>query len=241
MPLRPIPWAVPQHRRPATAGLTRKRKCRETLAATARPPATGIVRAARYGNTARPVRRPYASDHVRGSAAHRNAPPDGWFLPPAGVQSSTTASVSQPGSPHAIPHRGSAPAQGTGARAALNHRSVVADEAAAAAAATGALGIVLLCLAWAGRRPLDRRRLTEWEADGPLSAPSGPSVSGREASQVPHGLRECGLTAHWTVAAVSSHSGGAIQGWCCLPGISTPGSHLRCVTGQRRHAARREW
>jgi hypothetical protein len=45
-----------------------------------------------------------------------------------------------------------------------HHRSVVADEAAASAVATGALGIVLLGLAWACRRPLDRRRLTDWEA-----------------------------------------------------------------------------
>jgi hypothetical protein len=45
-----------------------------------------------------------------------------------------------------------------------HHRSVVADEAAASAVTTGALGIVLLCLAWACRRPLDRRRLTDWEA-----------------------------------------------------------------------------
>jgi hypothetical protein len=46
----------------------------------------------------------------------------------------------------------------------LTHRQVVADEATAAAAASVALGIILLCLAWAGRRVLDRRRLAEWEA-----------------------------------------------------------------------------
>jgi hypothetical protein len=46
----------------------------------------------------------------------------------------------------------------------LNSRSVVADEAEAAAVATGALGIVLLCLAWAGRWVLGRRRLADWEA-----------------------------------------------------------------------------
>jgi hypothetical protein len=46
----------------------------------------------------------------------------------------------------------------------LNHRLMVADEAIAAAIATVALGIVLLCLAWAGRWVLDRRRLAAWEA-----------------------------------------------------------------------------
>jgi len=46
----------------------------------------------------------------------------------------------------------------------LPHRQVLADEAAAAAAATATLGIMLLCLAWAGRRVLDRRRLAAWEA-----------------------------------------------------------------------------
>jgi hypothetical protein len=46
----------------------------------------------------------------------------------------------------------------------LNHRQVVASEATAAAAASVALGFVLLCLAWAGRCVLDRRRLAEWEA-----------------------------------------------------------------------------
>ena len=45
-----------------------------------------------------------------------------------------------------------------------NHRAVVAREATAAVAATAALGIVLLCLAWAGRWVLDRRRLADWEA-----------------------------------------------------------------------------
>ena len=46
----------------------------------------------------------------------------------------------------------------------LTHRQVVADEATAAAAASVALGIILLCLAGAGRQVLDRRRLAEWEA-----------------------------------------------------------------------------
>jgi hypothetical protein len=46
----------------------------------------------------------------------------------------------------------------------LNHRSVVADEAAAAAVATGTLAIVLLCLALAGRWVLGRRQLADWEA-----------------------------------------------------------------------------
>jgi hypothetical protein len=46
----------------------------------------------------------------------------------------------------------------------LNRRAVVADEVAVAVVATGGLGIVLLCLAWAGRWVLDRRRLADWEA-----------------------------------------------------------------------------
>jgi hypothetical protein len=46
----------------------------------------------------------------------------------------------------------------------LNHHMIVADEATAAAVTIVALGIISLCLAWAGRRVLDRRRLAEWEA-----------------------------------------------------------------------------
>ena len=46
----------------------------------------------------------------------------------------------------------------------LNHRLVLAQEATAAVIATVALGIVLLCLAWAGRWVLDRRRLADWQA-----------------------------------------------------------------------------
>jgi len=46
----------------------------------------------------------------------------------------------------------------------LNRRAVVADEVAAAVVATSGLGIVLLCLAWAGRWVLDRRRLADWQA-----------------------------------------------------------------------------
>ena len=45
-----------------------------------------------------------------------------------------------------------------------NHRLVPALEATAAVIATVALGIMLLCLAWAGRWVLDRRRLAGWEA-----------------------------------------------------------------------------
>jgi hypothetical protein len=41
---------------------------------------------------------------------------------------------------------------------------VLADEATAAVIATAAVGIALLCLAWAGRWLLDRRRLANWEA-----------------------------------------------------------------------------
>src|SRR5215470_2186123 len=45
-----------------------------------------------------------------------------------------------------------------------SYRAVLARKAAAAVVATIALGIVLLCLAWAGRWVLDRRRLAGWEA-----------------------------------------------------------------------------
>ena len=45
-----------------------------------------------------------------------------------------------------------------------DHGAVVAGEVAAATAATCALGIVLLCLALAGRWVLDRRRLASWAA-----------------------------------------------------------------------------
>jgi hypothetical protein len=55
-------------------------------------------------------------------------------------------------------------AAGSPAGPPLNRRAVVADEVAAAAVATSGLGIVLLCLAWAGRRVLDRRRLAGWQA-----------------------------------------------------------------------------
>jgi hypothetical protein len=43
--------------------------------------------------------------------------------------------------------------------------AVLACEAEAAAVATAALGAVLLCLAWAGRRVISRRRLAAWEAE----------------------------------------------------------------------------
>ena len=46
----------------------------------------------------------------------------------------------------------------------LNRRAVVADEVAAAVVVTAGLGIVLWCLAWAGRWVLDRRRLADWQA-----------------------------------------------------------------------------
>jgi hypothetical protein len=46
----------------------------------------------------------------------------------------------------------------------LSHRQTVAREATAAVIATATLGIMLVCLAWAGRRALDRRRLAAWEA-----------------------------------------------------------------------------
>jgi hypothetical protein len=47
----------------------------------------------------------------------------------------------------------------------LSHRAVLTRETAAAAGAAAALAIVLLCLAWAGRRTLDQRRLARWEAE----------------------------------------------------------------------------
>jgi hypothetical protein len=44
-------------------------------------------------------------------------------------------------------------------------------EAAAAVGAAAALGIMLLCLAWAGRWMLDRRRLAGWEAEWAVVGP----------------------------------------------------------------------
>jgi len=41
---------------------------------------------------------------------------------------------------------------------------VRAREAIAAVVAPVVLGVMLWCLAWAGRRVLDRRRLAHWEA-----------------------------------------------------------------------------
>jgi hypothetical protein len=64
---------------------------------------------------------------------------------------------------------------------------VLAREAAAAVVVIVALGAVLLCLAWAERWVLDRRRLPGWEAAWPRSAPNGPSASGPAASMpAPH-------------------------------------------------------
>jgi hypothetical protein len=53
-----------------------------------------------------------------------------------------------------------------------NRRAVVADEVAAAVVATSGLGIALLCLAWAGRWVLDRRRLAGWQAGWAAVGPS---------------------------------------------------------------------
>lgn len=55
-------------------------------------------------------------------------------------------------------------AAGSPADPPLNRRQVVALEATAVVIASATLGIMLLCLAWAGRRVLDRRRLAAWEA-----------------------------------------------------------------------------
>ena len=52
-----------------------------------------------------------------------------------------------------------------------HHRLVLADETTAAAVAIMTLGTVLSCLAWAGRRVLDRRRLADWEAGWAAVAP----------------------------------------------------------------------
>jgi hypothetical protein len=46
----------------------------------------------------------------------------------------------------------------------LGRATVVARQAAAAVIAVVTLGVVLLCLIWAGRWVLDRRRLADWEA-----------------------------------------------------------------------------
>jgi hypothetical protein len=55
-------------------------------------------------------------------------------------------------------------AAGTPASTLVSRRAAVAAEAAAAVAAAVALGIVLLCVASAGRWVIERRRLARWEA-----------------------------------------------------------------------------
>ena len=55
-------------------------------------------------------------------------------------------------------------AAGSPAGPPLNDHLVPAYEATAAVIATVTLAIMLLCLAWAGRWVLDRRRLAGWEA-----------------------------------------------------------------------------
>jgi hypothetical protein len=62
---------------------------------------------------------------------------------------------------------------------------VLARETAAAVIAAAALGIVLLCLAWAGRLVLDRRRLAGWEAAWVTVGPDGPSASGAQGGALP--------------------------------------------------------
>ena len=71
-------------------------------------------------------------------------------------------------------------AAGSPTRSPLNHRAVVAREAVARVVATVALGIALLCLAWAGRWVLDRGRLADWEA---ASADLGPQWTRRFRSR----------------------------------------------------------
>jgi hypothetical protein len=56
-------------------------------------------------------------------------------------------------------------ASGAPGSPAPNPRSVFTWKVAAATAATAALGIVLLCLASAGRWAIDRRRIAHWEAE----------------------------------------------------------------------------
>jgi hypothetical protein len=57
-------------------------------------------------------------------------------------------------------------------RPRTGHLAVMAREVAAVVVVTATLGILVLCLARAGRWVLDRRRLAAWEADwaavGPL-------------------------------------------------------------------------
>jgi hypothetical protein len=57
------------------------------------------------------------------------------------------------------------------ARSSLNDHLVPAYEATVAVIATVTLGIMLLCLACAGRWVLDRRRLADWEAAWAAAGP----------------------------------------------------------------------
>ena len=71
-------------------------------------------------------------------------------------------------------------AAGSTARPSPSHSAVLARQAVAGVVATAALGIVLLCLARAGRQVLDRRRLANWETDW---AAVGPQWAKRFRSQ----------------------------------------------------------
>jgi len=64
----------------------------------------------------------------------------------------------------AYPMQAGAGAVGTPVSAPPSHRAVAARETVAAVIAVAALGTVLLCLAWAGRWVIDRRRLAAWAA-----------------------------------------------------------------------------
>jgi uncharacterized protein DUF3592 len=55
-------------------------------------------------------------------------------------------------------------AAGSPADPPLTHRAVLGRETIVAVGAPFAMGIVLMCLAWAGRWELDRRRSADWEA-----------------------------------------------------------------------------
>ena len=73
-------------------------------------------------------------------------------------------------------------AAGSPAGPPVNHGALLARQATAAVVAIAALGIALLCLAWAGRWVLDRRRLADWEAAWATVGPRGPNASGCGAS-----------------------------------------------------------
>ena len=105
---------------------------------------------------------PLLARPVPATVGHPRAPAR-WTAPAGWAQAGQLPLSARLAAGHPVPMW--ATAAGVRASRPLNRWAVVAREAAAAAGAAAALGIVLLCLAWAGHSVLDRRRLAGWEAE----------------------------------------------------------------------------